>query len=108
MYSNELICSILIYINQNINNKITLTDLANHFFFNKDYIMRLFKKELKITLIDYINSIRIYHTIQELNHTNHSMMQIALNNGFYSLEYFSETFHKYIVVNPTKYKSGDE
>jgi YesN/AraC family two-component response regulator len=63
MYSNKLICEILIYIDKNIKNKITIEELENKFFYNRYYIMKLFKKEIGLTIVEYINSIRIYNSI---------------------------------------------
>ena len=100
MYSNNLICDILIYIDDNISNKITIEDLENKFFYNRYYIMKLFKKGMGITLINYINSIRIYNSITLIKESNNSLLNIAFKCGFYSIEYFSETFKKIIGVNP--------
>lgn len=104
MYSNKLICDILIYINQNIKNKITIEDLENLFFYNRYYIMKLFKKEIGLTIIEYINSIRIYNSIMSIKENNTNFINIAFKNGFYSLEYFSETFKQITNLNPRKFK----
>lgn len=104
MYSNKLICEILLYINNNIQNKITIQKLENNFFYNKYYIMKLFKKEIGLTIIEYINSIRIYNAILQIKNSSVSFTYIALENGFYSLEYFSEIFKKIAKLPPRKYK----
>ena len=59
MRSNELIFKILVYIDNNIFTKITLDGLAHTFHYNKYYIVKLFKKEIGYTLIDYINKLKI-------------------------------------------------
>lgn len=105
MYSNDLICDILIYINNNIIKKITIEELSKKFYFNRHYIMRLFKKEIGCTILEYINRLRIYNSIQQINNTNEKFIKIALNNGFISLEYFSETFTKIMKVSPRNYKN---
>ena len=105
MYSNNLICNILKYIDDNINYKITIEDLENKFFYNRYYIMKLFKKEMKITIIDYINSLRIYNCILQIRDTSSNLLYIAYKNGFYSIEYFSETFKNIIGVNPQTAKN---
>lgn len=105
MYSNELIVKILIYIDNNINKKITLDELSNTFYFNKDYIIRIFKKELKLTIIDYINKKRIYNSLKELKETDFLMTKIALNNGFLSQEYYSEIFTKILGISPLAYRN---
>ncbi len=105
MYSNNLICDILTYIDNNINDKIVIEDLENRFFYNRYYIMKLFKKEIGITLINYINQIRIYNSIILIKETNNNLLNIAFKSGFYSIEYFSETFKSVIGVNPQVVKN---
>ena len=60
IYSNELVCNILKYINININTEITIINLSNIFSYDKTYIMKKFKRELGITIIEYINNKRIF------------------------------------------------
>lgn len=100
MYSNNLICDILNYIDENINSKITIEDLETKFFYNKFYIVKLFKKEIHMTIVEYINSLRIYNSILQIRDTDSNLLNIAFKNGFYSIEYFSETFKKFVGVNP--------
>ena len=104
MYSNQTICNILIYIDNNLNKKITINELEKQFFYNKYYLMKLFKKEIKVSILEYINILRIKNSINEIKSTNNSLTTIFINNGFYSLEYFSETFKKITGVNPTTFK----
>jgi AraC-like DNA-binding protein len=104
MYSNKLICKILIYINENIKNRITIEELEDKFFYNRYYIMKLFKKEIGLTIVEYINSIRIYNSILLIKNSNLNFVNIAFKSGFYSLEYFSETFKKITNLNPKKFK----
>ncbi len=103
MYSNNLICDILEYIDVNINSKIQIEDLEHRFYYNRYYIIKLFKKELNITIFDYINKLRIYNSIESIQ-DNQKIIKVALNNGFYSLEYFSEIFKKEVGISPREYK----
>jgi len=104
MYSNKLVCDILNYIEENINSKFSIQDIADEFFFNRFYIMKLFKKEIKTSINNYINIKRIYNSLLDIKNTDESYLTIALNNGFNSLEYFSETFKNIIGVPPSTYK----
>ena len=105
MYSNDLVCNILEYIEKFINTKITIEDFEHNFFYNRYYIMKLFKKEIGVTIFNYINKLRIYNSTNDINNTNDLLIKIAMNNGFYSLEYFSETFKKEIGISPRDYKN---
>ena len=106
MYSNELICNILDFLDKNINQKITIEEISNKFNYNHYHIMKLFKKEIGCSINTYINNIRILNSINNLksNH-NYSFTKIALLNGFYSKEYFSKTFHKIIGVSPRTFQN---
>jgi len=104
MYSNELICKILNYIDNNINRKITIEELSLRFYYNRYYIMKLFKKEIGLSLFNYINYLRIYNSINSINTSDKLFIRIAIDNGFYSLEYFSEMFKKIVGVSPSIYK----
>lgn len=104
MFSNDLICDILDFIDDNINRKITMDELSRHFYFHKDYIMRFFKKEIHSTISDYINKKRIFQSLKDLQLSNDSILYIGLKHGFSSLEYYSEVFHKVMGVSPVIYR----
>lgn len=104
MYSNKLICQILNYIDTNWCNKLSINDLENKFYYNRYYIMKLFKREIGVTIFDYINNFKIHKSINEIAISNNSMITIAINCGFNSLEYFSETFKNIVGVSPSNYK----
>jgi len=103
MFSNNIVCNILNYIEININTKISINDITKMFNYNRYYLMKLFKKEIKISIIDYINSLRIYNCLKNLKDDN-NLLNVAINNGFYSLEYFSEIFKKVLGINPSTYR----
>ncbi len=103
MFSNELICDILDYIHKNIDDEIKIDMIANNFYFNRTYIMKKFKKELDISIINYINIMRIYNSLKYYK-DDKSILEIALKNGFNSQEYYSEMFKNILGVSPLIYK----
>ena len=101
---NNLIINILEYIDNSLYSKISIDDLSRIFYFNKDYIMRVFKKELGLTIIDYINKKRIFNSLDDLGKTDNYILKIAIKHGFASQEYYSEIFTKITGVNPLTYR----
>ena len=83
MYSNTLICDVLDYINRNINKEITIDELSNLFYFDKTYIMKRFKREIGVSIHDYINRVRILNSLPLYRYDNY-ILSIALSNGFNS------------------------
>ncbi len=103
LFSNELVCKILNYLINNINNNVTIDDLSNIFYYDKTYIMKIFKKELGLTISKFINIYRINNSLKYFR-DDKTILEIGLLNGFNSQEYFSEIFKKVLGVNPMKYK----
>lgn len=103
MFSNDLVIKILNYIDNNLYKKISIEELSDFFHYNKDYIMRLFKREIGYTITNYINCKRIFNSLHSFIYNDISILNISINYGFYSQEYYSEIFHKIIGVSPTTY-----
>lgn len=104
MIQKKLLINILNFIDDNLYSNISINDLANVFHYNKDYIMRLFKKELKLTIIEYIQKKRIYHSLYYIENTSDSMLKISIKCGFHSQEYFTELFKRIIGISPRKFR----
>ena len=103
MYSNELVCNILDYLDENINTIISIDLISSIFCYDKTYIMKRFKKELGISIINYMNAIKIFNSLKYFKYDD-SILKISMESGFNSLEYFSEIFKKIIGVSPNIYK----
>ena len=70
---NPFITDLVKYIDENIQNKITLDVLADHFHFSKSYISSEFKKQMKTPVIHYIKTKKIIaahqYILQGMNKT---------------------------------------
>lgn len=104
MKNKQLLIDILKYIDLNLYSKISINDLSQNFYFNKDYIMRIFKKKFGITIIDYINKKRIFNSLNALKDNNKLILSISIEYGFISQEYYCEIFKKIIGVSPNIYR----
>lgn len=103
--TEELVKDICLYIDNNINDSLTIDDIALEFHFNKFHLMRKFKENTGLTISQYINNRKIQNSMYALTNTDDSMLKVALNNGFNSLEYFSEQFTKIVGLSPSKFRN---
>ena len=103
MYSNELVCNILDYLDENINTIISIDMISSIFCYDKTYVLKRFKKELGISIINYMNAIKKFNSLKYFKYDD-SILKISMESGFNSLEYFSEIFKKIIGVSPNTYK----
>lgn len=85
---------ILIYIDNNFKNDLTLDVLAEHFKYNKYHFSKLFNKYLGCHLTDYVNMTRTYYVIKQLQETDTSVIDAILESGFTSVPTFYRFFKK--------------
>ena len=64
MYSNELVCNILDYLDNNINTEISIDLISSIFCYDKFYIMKRFKKEIGTSIFNYINAIKVHNSLK--------------------------------------------
>lgn len=100
----EVVKEICKYIIDNIYDEITLEQLEKEFYYTKYYITRIFKLYTGFTIREFSNTVKVLKTIDPLLFTDDTILKIALNNGFNSQEYYSETFQCVIGTSPLKFR----
>lgn len=95
---------ILKYINENYSKSITLEDLEEHFYLNKSYICRIFRKTMGISVINYLHYKRVLAAQQLLLNTELPIIDIALECGFNNVQHFYRIFKKITQLTPNEYK----
>ena len=103
--NTNTIREICCYLCANINEEITIDNLASIFHYNKFYLIKKFKDYTGFTINEYINECRVYNSTDPLIYTDDTILKIALNNGFKSQEYYSEKFKDIIGASPLKFRN---
>ncbi|HHV12170.1 MAG TPA: helix-turn-helix domain-containing protein [Clostridiales bacterium] len=103
---SERIDKIANYINTNYPLPLNLQTLADHMFLTPQYLSKFIKQNFGLNFNKYLNKVRMEHAMEELKHTNHSVITIAFNNGFASTTSFNKTFKEFFNVTPTSYRQA--
>ena len=61
------------YIAEHYAEKLTLTGIASQFYISPYYLSRLFKKSINLSLIEYINGVRIKAAQNLIEKSNESI-----------------------------------
>lgn len=104
-YNADLPKMIKEYLNRNYASKITLDTLSKKFGYCNVTITKCFKKAFGITIMEYLNEIRLKKAAELISKSNSSFKQIANFCGFSDQNYFSKSFTKYFGLSPTEFKS---
>jgi len=92
------------YIHENILHDLSLELVAKQVFINPSYLSSKFKKEVGLTISDFINKQRIEESKYFLLNTNTTISDIALLFKFCNQSYYSALFKKYNGVTPGQFR----
>lgn len=94
------------YIWNNYNNQeISLKKLAEIIGIDPYYLSHLFRKEMGISFLEYLTSVRISIAKSLLTQTTLSVLEICLEVGYQDPSHFAKIFKKKEGIHPTEYRN---
>lgn len=105
-YENELLNDILLYIDDNIYEKISVSTLCDHFCISTSMLHSLFRKNMNNTAKNYINELKLSKSKELIRNSTHTLSEISEMLGFSSIHYFSKKFKSYFNISPTEYSKS--
>lgn len=102
--TDKRILKVVRFIRENINHNITIDDLSAICYLTNDHFIRIFKKEMHCTPIQYINQKKIEKAQLLLVINKESIKEIAYNLSFESISYFYQLFKRITGLTPKQYR----
>lgn len=96
--------SIISYVKENYASELSLETLAGIFGYTPAYLSRMFQKYAGINYKAYLEGIRVEAAYKELVNTEHTISEIAGNNGFPNSKALSKAFRKKYGLVPSEYR----
>lgn len=110
-YSNTLnntiddkISHSITFMKTNLNQVLTIDELANQAFYSVSRYSELFKQKTGYSPIQFFIRLKIQKACEYLNFTNLNIKEICKEVGFDDPYYFSRMFKKQIGLSPMQYK----
>lgn len=95
------------YIMRNFQNCITLDELARMTNMSQSSFCRKFKKDFKVSPIEWLLRLRIHKAMNFLSRSDMTIAEVAEAVGFTDPLYFSRQFRKFTGFSPTSYRKRD-
>ena len=86
--------NVIDWLEKNYQEKITLEAVARVAGYNRSYFSAFFRRNVGISFYDYLRRIRFRHALYQLNNSNRSLTEIAVDCGFPDLKTFSAYYKK--------------
>lgn len=102
--TQQTVADIIRYLNEHLQESVSLRDLSEHFYLHPDYISRIFKKHTNTTVGSYITLQKMARA-QQLLQAGCTVTQAQLMTGYSSYAHFARTFKQQIGIPPGSYRS---
>lgn len=102
-YKNHVVTNVKAYINRNLDQKLSLNEVAAAFDISPAYLSKLFGKYSELGFVNYVNYAKINAAKEMLRESNDKVYEIAAKLGFESAFYFSKVFKKIEGCSPREY-----
>ena len=91
-----------LYINEHIEEKLTVGELAKRYHFSEKHFRHLFTNVIGIPPKKYIESVKLEHAYGLLKNSSLSVTEISERLGFSSVRHFVTYFKKAYLITPAK------
>jgi AraC-like DNA-binding protein len=98
---------IIHFIHCNFSEKILVPDLCRMFDTNKTTINKEIRNATGLTVVDYINKIRIHNACLLLRDTSLPVQEILYRTGFNDVAHFGRIFRKFTNMTPREYRTAN-
>ncbi len=106
--ADKRVGDVLAYINRNLAYEIRLDDVCKEVYMSKYHLCRIFKKEIGMSVFNYVLSLRLSRAKKDLIFSDKSVSRIAADAGFADFSYFSKIFKSYEGMTPTQFRAQHE
>lgn len=96
------------YIVEHLDGDTSLYNLAEQVHFSQEYLLRIFKKKEGITILQYINDLKLAMAKQLLTDPELHIKEIADRLGFASQGYFGRFFRNKTGLTPNAYREAEK
>ena len=95
-------------INSDLSANLTLHSLSKNLNISDGYLSSVFRKEIGVTLTQYIFNERMQLAVRLLTTTNLQVQSVAQHCGILDVQYFSKLFKKYAGLTPREYRKRNK
>lgn len=100
--------AIVRYMQEHLNEEISLSLLSEKFNLSAQYISQLFKSEIGVNFLAYLTNIRMEQAKKLLISTSLSIAEISEKSGYADYRVFTKVFKKAEGITPSQYRRNFE
>ncbi|MFR8758672.1 MAG: helix-turn-helix domain-containing protein, partial [Clostridium sp.] len=106
--SRKNVGEIQFYLCENMREELSLGAVAEKFHFSEPYFCALFKKGTGMSVIHFVQHVRIHYGAYLIRSSGKKLQEIAEEVGFGNYSYFGKLFKRYVGQSPEAYRDSSE
>ena len=103
--SQKRVNEVIAYLQDHVSDNLTISDVAAHFYLNSDYLARIFRQHMHVSIGHYMTLQKI-SVAEALLRDGQSVSQVQEALGYSSYAYFFKTFRKITGFSPSQYRKN--
>lgn len=103
-FGEYLVNSVIEYLAENVNGRVSIDDICRRMNYTRSYIFRQFKRVTGQSIMAYFTSLKIKEAKRLLRQTDMSVTEIAEALSFDTPNYFTKTFKRIVGSTPMQYR----
>src|SRR5690606_14201517 len=91
------------YVRKHYDQEITLAEIADTLYVNRNYLSQLFKRVTGETFVSYLNKYRIEKAKERMREGHYLISEISEMVGYQNSTYFSQVFKSITGKSPSEF-----
>lgn len=102
----ERLRGVMQYVSENYTEPMIQSEVAQRFYFTREYFSRFFRKNTGMTFKEYVSRYRVNAAREALLHTDQTILEIAVNTGFSDARGLIQAFKQVYGTTPLQYRKS--
>ena len=103
---NDMISRVILYMQDHLTESVGVQQLADMVYVSKSYLSRAFKQKTGLSLMEYLNSLRMEAAKAMLAASDMHTDEIAYRTGYHSTKFFYRAFRAYTGMSTREYRKN--
>lgn len=92
------------YLKKNYAKELDLAEFSKSLYISQKHLMRIFKQYNNMTILQFVQKLRIEQAIHLLHMTDLCIDDIADSVGYHDIGFFNTLFRRFVGINPGQYR----
>lgn len=101
---NKDVAKVVTYLQKHFREETTLQQLADYAHMTPNYLSSLFKQEMGLSVVEFINTLRMNYAKELLTDSHLKVYEVAQQVGIADESYFSRVFKRTCGLSPNEYR----